>query len=48
MSKWLWGMSIGIGVGYLNANMLAVPGWANILLMGGIAMFAAWESEVSL
>ena len=35
---WFGGLAVGVGVGWLNATMLGIPGWANILLIGVLAL----------
>jgi hypothetical protein len=39
------GVAIGIGAGYLNATMLNLPGWANILMMSFVASIALLAGE---
>lgn len=38
---WLNGVAVGVGVGWINATYLAIPGWANILIMGALGFAAA-------
>ena len=36
----LFGASIGLGFGWLNATFLSIPGWLNIAMMVGLAILA--------
>ena len=35
--EWFGGVAVGVGVGYLNATFLGIPGWANIAMMFALA-----------
>ena len=44
--EYISGMAIGVGIGWLNVNTLALPGWANILMMAFLAIMGVMMTNM--
>jgi hypothetical protein len=45
-SSWWAGTAVGLGFGWLNATLLQIPGWLNIVLMALLMLVSVVESEI--
>lgn len=43
----LEGLAVGVGIGWLNATALGLPGWANIVLMVSLLLLGMVEADLS-